>query len=122
MTFQYNRRDFLAITGGTLAGIAASRSVTAAPAQQRNDGIVIGNPEGADATQEIFAAGGKAVDAIVAAALVAGVTAVPMCGIGGYGGHMTVGLPDGRVTSLDFNSVAPAAARPDMFPLDEKGQ
>jgi gamma-glutamyltranspeptidase/glutathione hydrolase len=89
---------------------------------QKNEGLVIGNPEAAQAAQEIFAAGGNAVDAIVAAALVAGVAAVPMCGIGGYGGHMTIGLPNGKVTSLDFNSVAPAAARPDMFRLDDKGQ
>jgi gamma-glutamyltranspeptidase/glutathione hydrolase len=45
-----------------------------------------------------------------------------MCGIGGYGGHMTIGLPDGKVTSIDFNSTAPAAARPDMFPLDANGK
>jgi gamma-glutamyltranspeptidase/glutathione hydrolase len=34
---------------------------------------------------------------------------------------MTIGLPNGKVTSIDFNSTAPAAARPDMFPVDENG-
>jgi gamma-glutamyltranspeptidase/glutathione hydrolase len=121
MTSRCNRRTFLAVAGGTLTGLAATRALGAAPAE-KNEGIVIGNPEGAEAAKEIFAAGGNAVDAIVAAALVAGVTAVPMCGIGGYGGHMTVSIPNGKVTSIDFNSVAPAAARPDMFPLDDKGQ
>jgi gamma-glutamyltranspeptidase/glutathione hydrolase len=69
----------------------------------------------------VLADGGNAIDAIVSAALVAGVVAVSRCGIGGYGGHMTIGLPNGKVTSIDFNSEAPAAARPDMFPLDAKG-
>src|ERR1044072_4065073 len=103
MTRQYDRRTFLSIAGGTLTGIAATRAI-AAPPQKRNDGIVIGNSEGAEAAQEIFAAGGNAVDAMVAAALVAGVTAVPMCGIGGYGGHMTIATASGRMSSIDFNS------------------
>src|SRR3954470_1259628 len=34
---------------------------------------------------------------------------------------MAIGLPTGKVTCIDFNSEAPAAARPDMFPLDNKG-
>jgi gamma-glutamyltranspeptidase/glutathione hydrolase len=72
---------------------------------------------------EVLAAGGNAVDAIVAAALTAGVVAVPSCGIGGYGGHMVVATADGKkVTAIDFNSAAPAAAKEDMFPLDAKGQ
>jgi gamma-glutamyltranspeptidase/glutathione hydrolase len=121
MMSRYDRRRFLSIASGTLTGLAAARAIGAEP-PTKNDGIVIGNPEGAEAAEEIFAAGGNAVDAIVAAALVAGVTAVPLCGIGGYGGHMTVGLPHGKTASLDFNSVAPAAARSDMFPLDEKGR
>ncbi|HEV3142568.1 MAG TPA: gamma-glutamyltransferase, partial [Gemmataceae bacterium] len=62
-----------------------------------------------------------AVDAAVTAALVAGVVAVPSCGIGGYGGHMVIGRPDGKVSAIDFNSAAPEAARADMFPRDEKG-
>jgi gamma-glutamyltranspeptidase/glutathione hydrolase len=48
---------------------------------------------------------------------------MPSCGIGGYGGHLVIALADGKkVTAIDFNSAAPAAARPDMFPLDDKGQ
>lgn len=121
MSSRYDRRSFLAITGGTLTTFAATRALGVAPAA-KNEGIVAGNPEAAEAAAEIFTAGGNAVDAVVAAALVAGVVAVPLCGIGGYGGHMTIGLPDGKVTAIDFNSVAPAAARPDMFPLDDKDQ
>jgi gamma-glutamyltranspeptidase/glutathione hydrolase len=35
---------------------------------------------------------------------------------------MTLGLPNGKISSIDFNSEAPAAARPDMFPVDGKGK
>jgi gamma-glutamyltranspeptidase / glutathione hydrolase len=69
----------------------------------------------------VLAAGGNAVDAMVTAALVAGVVALPSTGIGGYGGHVTIGKPDGTVFAIDFNSTAPAAARPEMFATDEKG-
>jgi gamma-glutamyltranspeptidase/glutathione hydrolase len=71
----------------------------------------------------VLEAGGNAVDAVVAAALVAGVVAVSSCGIGGYGGHMVIALPKGKkITSIDFNSAAPGAAREDMFSLDEHGR
>ena len=84
-------------------------------------GRVNGQPQAAAAGMEVLAGGGNAVDAVVAAALVAGVVAVPSTGIGGYGGHLVVARPGGKVTAIDFNSTAPAAARPDMFPLDDKG-
>src|SRR4029078_12172376 len=32
-----------------------------------------------------------------------------------------VASPDGKVTAIDFNSAAPAAATPDMFPLTPHG-
>ena len=84
-------------------------------------GRVNGQQQAAAAGMDVLAAGGNAVDAIVAAALVAGVVAVPSTGIGGYGGHLVVARPGGKVTAIDFNCMAPAAAKPDMFPLDEKG-
>jgi gamma-glutamyltranspeptidase/glutathione hydrolase len=118
---QYDRRSFLTIAGGTLAAAAVSRAVGAEPTS-RGRGLVIGFAEAAEAGNGVLADGGNAVDAIAAAALVAGVVAVSRCGIGGYGGHMTVGLPNGKVTSIDFNSEAPAAARPDMFATDDKGR
>jgi gamma-glutamyltranspeptidase/glutathione hydrolase len=84
-------------------------------------GLVNGQAQAAAAGNAVLAAGGNAVDAAVAAALVAGVVAVPMTGIGGYGGHMVIARPGGKITAIDFNSTAPAAARPDMFAADEKG-
>lgn len=81
-----------------------------------------GQVEGAAVGRRILSEGGNAADAAVAAALVAGVVAVPMCGIGGYGGHLIVGWPDGRVAAIDFNSAAPAAAHERMFPLDAQNR
>jgi gamma-glutamyltranspeptidase / glutathione hydrolase len=150
-----DRRDFLVVAGGALTGLAACQSI-AAQSSAKGHGLVVGYPESAKAGMDVLANGGNAIDAIVAGALVAGVTAVTRCGIGGYGGHMTIGLPGGsaktaaakrdspifsseqekigtvpgrekigtvpaKIVSIDFNSEAPAAARADMFPLDEKG-
>jgi gamma-glutamyltranspeptidase/glutathione hydrolase len=71
---------------------------------------------------DVLAAGGNAVDAVVAAALVTGVVSPYHCGAGGYGGHLVVATPDGKVSAVDFNTVAPAAATPDMFPVGPDGQ
>ena len=84
-------------------------------------GLVVSQSEAAETGMEILAAGGNAVDAAIAAALVGCVVNVSKCGIGGYGGHMVIGLPDGKATAIDFNSAAPAAARADMFPLSKNG-
>jgi gamma-glutamyltranspeptidase/glutathione hydrolase len=109
-----SRRHFLAFaTLATLPPFARGRRAA--------KGLVIGQAEGAAAGNDVLAAGGNAVDAVVTAALVAGVVALPSAGIGGYGGHLTVAKPDGKVLAIDFNSTAPAAAKPDMFVADERG-
>jgi gamma-glutamyltranspeptidase/glutathione hydrolase len=109
-----DRRDFL----------CAASAVLAAPPVSGRDmrGLVTGQPQGAAAGMAILVGGGNAVDAIVTAALVAGVVEVGGCGIGGYGGHMVIAPAGGKVTAIDFNSAAPAAARADMFPLDKSGK
>ncbi|MGZ4987231.1 MAG: gamma-glutamyltransferase, partial [Limisphaerales bacterium] len=83
-------------------------------------GIIVGDVEGVKAANNIFAQGGNAIDAAVAAAFVAGISSPSKCGIGGYGGSIMIGQGD-AIYCIDFNSVAPAAARPDMYPLDAKG-
>jgi gamma-glutamyltranspeptidase/glutathione hydrolase len=107
------------LAGGTLAGVAATRTF-ATPTNQ-SKGLVVSQSQPAEAGMKILASGGNAVDAAVAAALVGCVVNVSKCGIGGYGGHLMIGLPDGTATAIDFNTVAPAAARADMFPLNENG-
>lgn len=122
MTVKTDRRAFLVTAGSAvLAGfvpkLAHSQSV--APPKQ----LVLGQVEAVAAGNTVLAEGGNAVDAIVAAALVAGVVAVPLTGIGGYGGHLIVGgLPGGKTVSIDFNTAAPAALTEDYFHANEKGE
>jgi len=94
----------------------------AAVSAKQTGGAISGEPAGEAAGMHLLAEGGNVVDAIVAAALTAAVSAPQMTGMGGYGGHMTIALVRQRkVTSIDFNTAAPAAAGPDMFPLDGDG-
>ncbi|HKB02949.1 MAG TPA: gamma-glutamyltransferase [Gemmataceae bacterium] len=111
------RRQFL----GQASVLATGCLGTPLRSADRLGGLLNGQPQAAEAGLAVLAAGGNAVDAAVCAALVAGVVAVPSCGIGGYGGHLVIANPGGKVTAIDFNSAAPAAAKPDMFTADEKG-
>jgi gamma-glutamyltranspeptidase/glutathione hydrolase len=85
-------------------------------------GAIVDEKFGARVGEEILAAGGNAIDAVVAAALASCIATPSRCGIGGYGGHMTIALARGKkVTSIDYNTTAPEAARADMYPLDHQG-
>jgi len=109
------------LAGGTLLATGLSRPGVAAAADAGR-GLVVGEVHAVKAGMGVLAEGGNAVDAAVAAALAAGVSSVQMCGIGGYGGHLVVALAGGKsVTAIDFNTAAPAAARADMFALNEQG-
>lgn len=70
-------------------------------------GLMIGQPQAAEEGMKVIAAGGNAVDAAVAGALVAGTVALLSSGIAGYGGHMVIAFADGRVRVVDFNTEAP---------------
>src|SRR3954463_13606146 len=119
MSIHHDRRSFLTIAGSALAGLAVGRT-SGAETSSNTGGLVVGYPAATGAGAEILAAGGNAIDAVVASALAAGVVALPSCGIGGYGGHLIIGMADGKLSAIDFNSTAPAAARPDMFEVDDK--
>ncbi|MGI8966460.1 MAG: gamma-glutamyltransferase family protein [Limisphaerales bacterium] len=84
-------------------------------------GAVASEPEPVIVGQKILRGGGNAVDATVGAALAAGITMPSKCGMGSYGGAMIIAQANGKVTCIDCNSKAPVAARPDMYPLDAKG-
>ena len=118
-TPQLPRRTFLKVSAGCAVALGAGRSRAAQ--ETGREGLLVGQPQAAQTAARVMAEGGNAVDASVAAALVSGVVAVQMCGIGGYGGHLVVGTPGGKATAIDFNSAAPAAAREDMYPLDKQG-
>ncbi|HEX6986987.1 MAG TPA: gamma-glutamyltransferase, partial [Planctomycetaceae bacterium] len=113
----YTRRDALALTAGAFVGLGAgfARGAETAPSAGRVEGW----PEAAAAGEAVLAAGGNAAEAVVTAALVAGVVAPQMCGPGGYGGHAVRARRDGTAAAIDFNSTAPAAFREDVFPLDD---
>jgi len=77
--------------------------------------VVTPQPEATEAGRDILAAGGNAIDAAIATALVQAVVDPLMCGIAGFG-SLAVYLPSKRVhTYYDFHSPAPEAVRPDMW-------
>src|SRR5258705_9885593 len=119
---QMLRRTTCAALAGALGApfvLGASRKSSA----RTQPGVVVGEEIGAAVGQTVLANGGNAIDALVAGALASCVANPSRCGIGGYGGHAIIALAGGKkVTAIDFNSMAPAAARPDMYPLDETGE
>ena len=109
-----SRRTVLASVG---ASLLPSR-LFAAPAA-KTKGIVVGDPTASLVAQQIFADGGNVFDAVVAGALAAAMTVPYQFGIGGYGGCATL-MAAGckQVVSVDFNTIAPDAMRPDIFKAD----
>ena len=72
-------------------------------------------PEAVEAGLECLRAGGNAVDAAIAAALVQTVVDPQMCGIAGFG-TLHVYMPSRQVhTTLDFHGRSPLGVRPDMW-------
>lgn len=72
-------------------------------------------PEAVEAGAECLQAGGNAVDAAIAAALVQTVVDPQMCGIAGFG-TFHVYMPNRGVhTTLDFHGRSPLAVRADMW-------
>lgn len=76
--------------------------------------IVAPQPEATDAGAQTLAAGGNAVDAAVATALVQGVVDPLMSGIGGMAIAQIV-TPDGRVHIIDGLGTSPQAVTPDVW-------
>ncbi|MGY9072234.1 MAG: gamma-glutamyltransferase [Acidimicrobiales bacterium] len=72
-------------------------------------------PEAVEAGVDALRAGGNAVDAAIACALVAGVVDPQMCGIAGFG-NAQLYLPGQSVhTCVDFHGTSPAATCADMW-------
>ncbi len=126
------RRNMLALTGHAIVAgsffpyLSFSQDLIAeqenTPEKRKSKkGIVVGEVQAAKVGEKVLADGGNAIDAIVAAGLVACVTSPAKCGMGGYGGTITIALrKEKKVISIDFNATAPAASKPDMFKVDEK--
>jgi gamma-glutamyltranspeptidase / glutathione hydrolase len=77
--------------------------------------IVAAQPEATEAGADILKAGGNAVDAAMACALVQGVVDPLMCGIAGFGSCGIYMASNGLHGYIDFHAPAPAAVRPDMW-------
>src|SRR6478609_9196873 len=112
-SFSISRRQFHQQIAGTAAAamaVGANAADDTGPA-----GAIRGEPTAEKVGQQILASGGNAVDAIVAAALTAAVVVPHQTGLGGYGGHATIALDGGKkIISIDFNTMAPAAATAGM--------
>ncbi len=77
--------------------------------------IVAAQPEATEAGADILRAGGNAVDAAIACALVQGVVDPLMCGIAGFGSCGIARPNAGFHGYIDFHAPAPLAVRPDMW-------
>ena len=77
--------------------------------------VVTPQPEATEAGRDILAAGGNAIDAAIACALVQTVVDPLMCGIAGFGSLAAFLPAQGVHTYYDFHAPAPAAVRPEMW-------
>src|SRR5438132_2465868 len=74
------------------------------------------HPQAAIAARDILHDGGNAFDAAVAAMCVNGVVQSHQVGLGGYGGNLVAYLEkEKRVVSIDFDSRAARAFKPELF-------
>jgi gamma-glutamyltranspeptidase/glutathione hydrolase len=113
------RRTLLALTLSLLA-------VSAVPAKARQGShyragvsgtmgvVATESPAAARIGRGVLEAGGNAVDAAAATVFALNVARPQGCGIGG-GGFLVYRSRTGKVRSLDFREIAPAAIKPDQF-------
>ncbi|MPW17030.1 gamma-glutamyltransferase [Paraburkholderia sp. CNPSo 3157] len=106
------------LTAGFVAAPAADAKTPQPKAALDASAVAVPDRYAADTAQQIFAAGGNAVDAAVAIAFTLAVTYPDAGNIGG-GGFMTLYV-DGKPYFLDYRETAPQRATRDMY-LDEKG-
>ncbi len=77
--------------------------------------VAAAQPEAVEAGLEAFKAGGNAVDAAIATALVQTAVDPQMCGIAGFGSLQVYDPAKGVHICHDFHGRAPLAVRPDMW-------
>ena len=77
--------------------------------------VCAAQPEAVEAGAEVLRAGGNAVDAAIATALVQTAVDPQMCGIAGFGSLHVYDPVKGRHVCHDFHGRAPLAVKPDMW-------
>ncbi len=90
---------------------AASRS----PVRAQHGMVVTAHPAASEAGVAMLEHGGNAVDAAVAAALVAGVVEPYSAGLGGGGFMLVYSAETKKTVVIDYRETAPAAASRDMY-------
>src|SRR5258708_14543943 len=97
MSTNASRRDALKWAAGLLATPYLPGKLHSAeqPEPSKSSGCVVGQPQAAKVGMEVLASGGNAVDAAVAAALTAGVVALPSCGLRAIAGPFVLSLAGG---------------------------
>jgi len=107
--------------GGSCPAWPGGWQAASATASGEYGAIAAGHPAAAAAGAEMFARGGNAVDALVAAAFVSFVVEPHNCGLGGYG-RLTAYVPArSAFLTVDHHIRAPRAAHAGMFEIDRAG-
>jgi gamma-glutamyltranspeptidase / glutathione hydrolase len=109
-----SRRACLAVLAGCVLAVAAG-PVRAAPAKAARQMVVAANPLAADTGREILRAGGSAIDAAIATALVLNLVEPQSSGIGGGAFLLHFDGKTGDIAAYDGRETAPAAATPALF-------
>lgn len=97
-------------------GFAAAKVVTA-----KTHMVAAAHPLAAEAGEKVLAAGGSAIDAMVAVQTVLGLVEPQSSGLGGGAFLVYYDAGAKRITTLDGRETAPMEATPKLF-LDDKGQ
>jgi gamma-glutamyltranspeptidase/glutathione hydrolase len=94
------------------------QSIHKSAASGRTVAVACARAASSEAALEMMQAGGNAIDAAIAAALVGGVIEPMETCLAGSGFLLMHRPGDARPTAVDFGSCAPRAARADMFRID----